>query len=48
MNAGEKLREIRDDLESLLQKYPNIERAGIEKLYFGSNITTGISVAECR
>lgn len=48
MNAGEKLREIRDDLESILQKYPTIERAGIEKLYFGSNITTGISVAECR
>ncbi len=48
MNAGEKLREIRDDLESILQKYPTIKRAGIEKLYFGSNITTGIAVAECR
>lgn len=48
MNAWEKLREIRDDLESILQKYSSIERAGVEKLYFGSNITTGIAVAECR
>jgi crossover junction endodeoxyribonuclease RuvC len=39
--------DINHDLETLISNYaPDI--VGIEKLYFGTNITTAIDVAQCR
>ena len=43
----QKLIEISSDLSALIEKY-NPERAWVEKLFFNTNITTGISVAHAR
>lgn len=49
--SGEKLstrlRKIHDDLEEIISRY-NIEAASVESLFFNTNITTGIQVAEAR
>ncbi|NDK09597.1 crossover junction endodeoxyribonuclease RuvC [Candidatus Gracilibacteria bacterium] len=42
-----KLLEIGRDIEELITKY-NPERVGVEKLFFNTNITTGIAVAHAR
>lgn len=47
IDAGKKLHEIRQDLSTLLSRY-SFAGAGIEKLFFTKNITTGIAVAEAR
>ena len=44
---GERLWQIHDELEKLL-KYYKIETAAVEKLYFNTNTTTAIAVAEAR
>lgn len=44
---GERLWQINDELEKLL-KYYKIETAAVEKLFFNTNTTTAISVAEAR
>lgn len=44
---SDKLIEMADDLEILLERYP-INVVGIEKLFFGKNITTAIDVAHAR
>ena len=43
-----RLNKIEEDLESILDRYPRISAASIEDLYFNTNITTGIKVAEAR
>ena len=43
-----RLNKIEEDLESILDRYPKIDAASIEDLYFNTNITTGIKVAEAR
>ncbi len=43
----EKLREIWGDISSLIETHKP-ERLGIEKLYFNTNITTGIAVSQAR
>ena len=43
-----RLNKIEEDLESILDRYPTISAASIEDLYFNTNITTGIKVAEAR
>ena len=49
--AGEKLstrlKRIHEDLEDILSRY-NIDEASVESLFFNTNITTGIQVAEAR
>lgn len=49
--AGERLslrlRKIGEDLQSIISKY-KIDAASIEDLFFNTNITTGIQVAEAR
>ena len=49
--AGEKLstrlRKIHEDLEEIISRY-NIDAASVESLFFNTNITTGIQVAEAR
>lgn len=43
----QKLLEIGEDISWLIGKY-SPERVGVEKLYFNTNITTGINVAHAR
>lgn len=43
-----RLNKIEDDLESIISKYDNIDAASIEDLYFNTNITTAIKVAQAR
>jgi len=49
--AGEKLssrlKQINEDLEEIISRY-NIDAASVESLFFNTNITTGIQVAEAR
>lgn len=49
--AGEKLstrlKRIHEDLEEVISRY-NIDAAAVESLFFNTNITTGIQVAEAR
>lgn len=49
--AGEKLstrlKKIYEDLEEVISRY-NIDEAAVEELFFNTNITTGIQVAEAR
>lgn len=47
IDQTQKLLEIAEDITQLLEKY-SPQRVGIEKLYFNTNITTGIAVAEAR
>ncbi len=47
MPLEQKLIEIGTDIHDLIQKYTP-ERVGVEKLYFNTNITTGIQVAHAR
>lgn len=47
IDAGAKLNEIRKDLLTIIEKY-SFSGAGVEKLFFTKNITTGIAVAEAR
>ncbi len=47
MPLSQKLLEIHDDLDALIDKYLP-ERIGIEQLYFNTNVTTGIAVAHAR
>lgn len=47
ISLEQKLIEISSDLSALIEKY-NPERAWVEKLFFNTNITTGISVAHAR
>lgn len=45
----ERLNKIEMDLEEILSRYKNqIDAASIEELYFNTNVTTGIKVAEAR
>lgn len=44
---SEKLLEIGYDIKNLIEKY-SPDLVVVEKLYFASNVKTGISVAECR
>ena len=44
----QRLNKIEEDLESILSRYDNIDVASIEDLYFNTNITTGIKVAQAR
>ena len=43
-----RLNKIEQDLESIILKYPDIDAASIEDLYFNTNITTAIKVAQAR
>lgn len=43
-----RLNKIEYDLETILSKYNNIDVASIEDLYFNTNITTAIKVAQAR
>ena len=43
-----RLNKIEQDLELVLSKYPDIDAASIEDLYFNTNITTAIKVAQAR
>lgn len=49
--AGQKLstrlKRIHEDLEEVISRY-NIDAAAVESLFFNTNITTGIQVAEAR
>ena len=49
--AGDKLsarlKRIHEDLEEVISRY-NIDQAAVESLFFNTNITTGIQVAEAR
>lgn len=47
ISIDQKLIEISQDLSELIEKY-SPERAWVEKLFFNTNITTGISVAHAR
>jgi len=42
-----RLKQIYDDLENVISRY-NIDAAAVESLFFNTNITTGIQVAEAR
>ena len=42
-----RLKKIYDDLDDIISKY-NIDAASVESLFFNTNITTGIQVAEAR
>ena len=44
----QRLNKIEEDLESILSRYNDIDVASIEDLYFNTNITTGIKVAQAR
>lgn len=44
---AKRLREIYEDMNSLLEKF-SPDALSVEKLYFNTNITTGIDVAEAR
>ena len=43
-----RLNQIEKDLEEVLLRHKDIEEASIEDLYFNTNITTGIKVAQAR
>ena len=43
----ERLRQIHDELDSLIRKY-RPDRAGVEELFFSRNVTTAITVAQAR
>ena len=43
-----RLNKIEQDLESIISKYNNIDSASIEDLYFNTNTTTAIKVAQAR
>lgn len=43
-----RLNKIEEDLETILSKHTNIDVASIEDLYFNTNITTAIKVAQAR
>lgn len=43
-----RLNKIEEDLESVLVRYPELKAASIEDLYFNTNITTAIKVAQAR
>lgn len=47
ISLEQKLVEIWEDMKQLLKKY-SPEKVGIEKLFFNTNITTGIAVAHAR
>lgn len=42
-----RLKKIHDDLQEVISRY-NIDAAAVESLFFNTNITTGIQVAEAR
>ena len=42
-----RLKKINDDLEEVISRY-NLDAASVESLFFNTNITTGIQVAEAR
>jgi crossover junction endodeoxyribonuclease RuvC len=44
---GEKLVEIMRDLEEIIQKF-TVTHAAVEKLFFSTNLKTGIDVAQSR
>lgn len=46
-NLSLRLKQIYDDLENVISRY-NIDAAAVESLFFNTNITTGIQVAEAR
>lgn len=46
-DAGERLKEIADDVRTLLRQY-RPEVMAIETLFFSKNVTTGLKVAEVR
>lgn len=43
-----RLNKIEQDLEAIILRYPNIDAASIEDLYFNTNIKTAIKVAQAR
>ncbi len=43
-----RLNKIEEDLETILSRYEKIDAASIEDLYFNTNITTAIKVAQAR
>ncbi len=43
-----RLNKIEEDLETILSRYETIDAASIEDLYFNTNITTAIKVAQAR
>ena len=43
-----RLNKIEQDLETIISRYDNIDAASIEDLYFNTNITTAIKVAQAR
>jgi crossover junction endodeoxyribonuclease RuvC len=43
-----RLNKIEEDLESIVSRYEKIDAASIEDLYFNTNITTAIKVAQAR
>lgn len=47
LNFCKRLNKIEKDLQSICSKY-TIDMASVEKLFFNTNITTGIQVAEAR
>lgn len=47
INFSKRLNKIEKDLQSICSKY-TIDAASVEKLFFNTNITTGIQVAEAR
>jgi len=46
-NFSERLREIADDFQALLDRYKP-DMVGIEDLFFAANVTTGLQVAQVR
>jgi crossover junction endodeoxyribonuclease RuvC len=46
-SSAKRLKQIADDLEEIIKTYKP-EKAGIEKLFFNTNIKTAISVAQAR
>ena len=43
-----RLNKIEEDLEQIIKKYPFIDAASVEELYFNTNTTTAINVAQAR
>lgn len=46
-SLASRLKKIADDLQEIISRY-NIDEAAVESLFFNTNITTGIQVAEAR
>lgn len=46
--TAERLQQLYDGLQSVLQRHPDVEIVGVEELFFAKNVTSAIAVGQAR